>query len=333
MSSWALPTALRILPRTETDTRTHTRAHAHAPQCWDCDTSIEPPPRAQRALTFLRQVILLSFCLHLFTPALDPLGVCVQQLHEPAPVPPQGGRRSARLGRRRRVLSRGGGFQLPRGLSAGLPGTGGLGGGSVVVSVAEEPLGAHGSHRAILGGRAGLGVALESAAELQALVLHDRETLQLHVSLHGCCHAVGALEPALPVVVNRERDAHIRLSETIWWSQCWKQPLKLEVFPNEKPKGHFLTLSCCPPPGSRQTGIPGSLYSQIRNLWLLPPDMKNVKSYKTPNRKQRASNYTITRLQFSSASAFIGLGLDGASELYMFCQKVMIYSDLWWVSR
>lgn len=159
------------------------------------------------ALTFLRQVVLFSFCLHLFAPALDPLGVCVQQLHEPAPVPPQGGRRSARLGRGSRVLSWGGGLQLPRGFPAGLPGTWGFGGRSVIISVAEEPLGAHSPDRSVLGGRAGLRMTLEATAKLQPLVFHDGEALQLHVSLNGCCHAVGAFEPALPVVLNTQKKA------------------------------------------------------------------------------------------------------------------------------
>lgn len=172
-------------------------------------------------LTFLGQVILFSFCLHLFAPAFDPLGVCVQQLHEPGPVPPQGGRSSARLGRQSCALSRGGGLQLPGGLSASLPGTRGFGGGSVVVPVAEEPLCAYGSHRSVLGGRAGLRVTLEAATKLQTLVFHDREALQLHVGLHGCCHAVGALEPALPVGFNGCTHSFVRNSDD--WSECWRE--------------------------------------------------------------------------------------------------------------
>lgn len=141
-------------------------------------------------LTFLRQIVLLRLRLHLLTPALDPLGVCVEELHEPTPVPPQGGGHPARLARRGCALPRGRGFQLPGALTGGLPGARGFGRGTVIFAVAKEPLGAYGSHCPVLGGRAGLRVALEAPAELQALVLHDWEALQLHVSLHSRSHAV-----------------------------------------------------------------------------------------------------------------------------------------------
>ena len=145
---------------------------------------------SRKTLTFLWQVILLSFCLHLLTPALNPLGLCVQQLHEPAPVPPQGGGRPARLARRGRAIPRRGRLQLPCGLTVSLPGAGWFSRGTVIVAVAEEPLGAYGPHRPVLGWRAGLRVTLEAPAELQALVLHDGKSN----SMSACTAAVTLFE-------------------------------------------------------------------------------------------------------------------------------------------
>lgn len=174
-------------------------------------------------LTFLRQIVLLRLRLHLLTPALDPLGVCVKELHEPAPVPPQGGGHPARLACRGCALPRGRRFQLPGGLTGGLPGAWGFDRGTVILAVAKEPLGAYGSHCTVLGGRAGLRVALEAPAELKALVLHDREALQLHVSLHSRSHAVWALEPALSVREKAIVFTHGRYKQR-------QQKSKVEVF-------------------------------------------------------------------------------------------------------
>lgn len=221
-------------------------------------------------LTVLRQVVLLGLGLHLFTPAFDPLGLRVEQLHEPAPVPSQGGGRPAGVAGRGGALPRGGGLQLPAGLAGGLPGAGGLGGGAVVLAVAEEPLGAHGSHRPVLGGRAGLRVALEAPAELQALVLHGGEALQLHVGLHRRRHAVGSLEPALSEV---ERTRHVHTHGPKWRIAArWKIPTSF------MPQNRDLTPSCCPPPGSQQSGTAADLCLQTRSPWLLRPNVK--KRYK-----------------------------------------------------
>lgn len=146
----------------------------------------EPPP-ATGILTLLRQVVLLRLSLHLFAPALQPLGFVVKQLHEPAAVPAEGGH-ATRFGAVKAGL-----HQPGFGLRARWPA-----GRSVVLPVAEQALRAHGANGPILSGRARLRVATEGAAKLQALVLHGGKALQLHVSLDSRGHAVGAFEPPVP---------------------------------------------------------------------------------------------------------------------------------------
>ena len=138
-------------------------------------------------LTLLRHVVFLCLSLHLFAPSLQPLGFIVEELHEPAAVPAEGGHASCLGALHARP------HQPGLGLRAGRPT-----GRPVVLPVAEQALGAHRADGPVLGRRAGLRVATEGAAELQALVLHGGKPLQLHVRLHRGGHAVRALEPSLP---------------------------------------------------------------------------------------------------------------------------------------
>lgn len=238
------------------------------------------------SLTFLWQVILFGLCLHVFTPALNPLGVCVKQLHEPAPIPPQRGGRPARLARRGATLQRGRGFQLPGGLAGGLPGAWGFSRSTVILTIAEEPLGTYCSHCSILGGCAGLWVALEAPTKLQALVLHDRKALQLQVSLHSCSYTVWAFEPTLSEAENG-RQIHLSTQVTMaktGQNGLWTTGILLlmvrtnitawGIIMSLKPLTYYLTLFCCPPLGSQRSGTPASPCFQILSLWLLQPNAK-----------------------------------------------------------
>ena len=140
-------------------------------------------------LTFLHEVVLLGFPLHLLAPAFHPLRLRVQQLQEPRAVPVARGRAPTI----HRVQGR-----LQPGVGRGQAGS--VHGGPVVLPVTEEPLGPDGAHRPILRGGAGLRVPLEGGPELQALVLRGDvswEALQLQVRLHPSRHAVGALEASV----------------------------------------------------------------------------------------------------------------------------------------
>lgn len=143
-------------------------------------------PQKTNALTLLWQVMLLCFSLHLFAPPFQPLGLIVKELHKPAAVPAKWGH-SAHFGALQARFNQPG-FWLR---------AGGPAGGPVVLPVTEQTLCAHRTDGPILRGRAGLRVATEGTAKLQALVLHWGKALQLHIGLYCCGHTVGALEPPM----------------------------------------------------------------------------------------------------------------------------------------
>lgn len=159
---------------------------------------------ARTELTLFWQVVLFCLSLQLFAPPLDLFRLRVQQLHEPASVPPARRRGSSRiwwLGRRHGNRYRGNGFprrRLQPGLGAALR-TRGLCGGAVVLTVTEQALGSDGPYRAVLRGCAGLTVTLETSTELKSFILHERKTLQLQICLDSGRDAVGTLKPPLTV--------------------------------------------------------------------------------------------------------------------------------------
>lgn len=142
-------------------------------------------------LTFLHEVVLLGFPLHLLAPAFHPLRLRVQQLQEPCAIP-VAWRHTPAI---HRVQGR-----LQPGVGRGQVGS--VHRGPIVLPVTEEPLGPDGAHRPVLRGGAGLRVPLEGGPELQALVLRGDvswEALQLQVRLHPGRHTVGALEASVSV--------------------------------------------------------------------------------------------------------------------------------------